>query len=42
MTLNATKDSVTNVIKRLGFKLTKMPVQPKGKNDEMEVVMDAI
>lgn len=41
MTLSATKDSIINIIKRLGFKLQKLAVQPKGKNDEMEVVLSA-
>lgn len=41
MTLEPTVESITNVIKKLGFQVKKAKEQPKGKNDEMEVILDA-
>lgn len=41
MTLDPTLFSITKVIKKLGFKIMKLAVQPKGRNNEMEVVLDA-
>jgi len=41
MTLPATTESITNIIKRLDFKLQKLAVQPKGKSDEKEVILSA-
>jgi hypothetical protein len=41
MTLDPTLFSVTKVIKKLGFKIRKLAIQPKGRNAEMEVVLEA-
>jgi hypothetical protein len=41
MTLDPTLFSITKVIKKLGFKIRKLAIQPKGRNNEMEVVLDA-
>jgi len=41
MTLDATLFSVTNVVKKLGFKIQRLSQQPKGRNNEMEVLLDA-
>lgn len=41
MTLDPTLFSVTKVVKKLGFKIKKLAEQPKGKNNEMEVLLDA-
>jgi hypothetical protein len=41
MTLDPTLFSVTKVVKKLGFKIRKLAIQPKGRNAEMEVVLEA-
>lgn len=41
MTLDPTLFSVTKVVKKLGFKIKKLAEQPKGRNNEMEVLLDA-
>jgi hypothetical protein len=41
MTLDPTLFSVTKVVKKLGFKIRKLAIQPKGRNAEMEVLLEA-
>ena len=40
MTLDPTLFSITKVVKKLGFKIQLQAVQPKGRNNEMEVILD--
>lgn len=41
MTMDPTLFAVTKVVKKLGFKIRKLEKQPKGRQDDMEVILDA-
>jgi len=40
MSLDPSLFTVTKVVKKLGFKIRKLAIQPKGRNNEMEVMLD--
>lgn len=41
MTLEPQIHTITKIVNKLGFKVQKSAIQPKGKNDEMEVILAA-
>jgi hypothetical protein len=41
ITLTPSLFAITKVVKKLGFKIRLMAVQPKGRNNEMEVLLAA-